>query len=193
MFGSPRSDKGAESISYPRAREVVSQVAKIFADLNEQEQLVKKRSSLPCLWHVARESFAFAYKIEYAELPEQLRDSYHQVYSELSFFIDDVSHQRYEASLDAVARHELERLQKIGLSGSMFTCRNLIAHIGVKAQTRHEIWESLIGSNETCQREHLIVLAETLGYCSAMFRLMWDEWVAYDTFIAYQNRNLSQG
>ncbi len=191
MLGNPRSDESAEGISYPHAAELVSQVGEVYADLNEQGQLVKKRSSLPCPWHAARESFAIAYKIEYAELSSHLRDSYHHVYWELSFFIDDNSHQRYEASLGVVAQHEFERMQKIGLSGSILTCRRRIAHIGMIGQTREEIWESLIESNETCQREHLIILAETLDYCSAMYRLMWDEWVVYDTFIAYQNRKQS--
>lgn len=188
MFGIRRSEKNARGISYPRAAELVSQVGRVYADLNDQGMLVKKYSSLPCPWYVARESFVVAYRREYAELPENIRDSYHHVYRELSFFIDDDTHRRYEASLDVVAQYEAERMQKIGLSESISTCRGHIAHMGVKVQTREEIWESLIKSGEKCQREHLIVLAETLGYCSAMFRVMWDEWAAYDTFIAHQCR-----
>jgi len=186
MFRRPRSDKGAEDISYTRAAELVSQIGGVYADHNEQGLLVKKRSSLPCPWYVARESFTIAYKIEYLELPENLKNAYHHVYRELSFFIDDDSYQKYEASLDVVAQHQVEQMQKIGMSKSILTCRNLIANMGVTTQTREETWESLIKNNETCQREHLIILAETLGYCSAMYRLMWDEWVAYDTFIAFQ-------
>ena len=134
-----------------------------------------------------------AYKREYPELPKDLRDSYHHVYRELSFFVDDDTYQKYDTSLNVVTQNRVERMQRLGRPETKATCKNHhVAHIGVKAQTREEIWESLVKSDEACPREHLIVLAETLGYCSALFRVMWDEWAAYDTLIAHQNRNESE-
>ena len=54
------------------ASDIVSQVGGIYAGLNERDQLVKPRSSLPCSWFAARECFMRAYEREYLVLDENL-------------------------------------------------------------------------------------------------------------------------
>ena len=191
MFRKQRRRQDTTDVNYSDAAEIVSQTGQVYADLNEPGQLVKPRSSLPCPWYIVRESFLVAYEIEYPELPENLQDSYHHLYIELAFFIDDELYNDFNSSLSVAAKNLFERIQKLGLSGDESSCRNRIAHIGVKAQTREEIWDSLLANETTCPRQHLIVLAETLGYCSSLFRVMWDEWAAYTTWIAHQRKRVT--
>lgn len=193
MFRKQRSGQNLADISYSDAAEIASQTGEIYANLNEQGLLVKPRSSLPCSWYAVRESFVIAYETEYLELPENLHDSYHHVYRELAFFIGDELFKDFNSSLGVAAMNRFEREQKLGLSVDESSCRNHIAHIGVKTQTREEIWDSLVASETTCPREHLVVLAETLGYCSSLFRTMWDEWAAYATVIAHQKKKETVG
>ena len=191
MLRKQRSRQSTTDISYSDAAEIVSQVGEVYAHPNEQEQLVKPRSSLPCPWYIVRESFIVAYETEYLELPENLQESYHHLYRELAFFIGDELYKDFNSSLSVAAKNRIERVQKLGLSEDESSCRNHIAHIGVKAQTREEIWDRLVANETTCPRQHLIVLAETLGYCSSLFRVMWDEWAAYATLIAHQKKKVT--
>lgn len=185
MSRKQRTGQNLTDISYTDAAEIASRTGEVYANLNEQGLLVKPRSSLPCPWYIVRESYIIAYETEYLELPENLHDSYHHVYRELAFFIGDELFEDFNSSLGVAAMNRFEREQKLGLSVDESSCRNQIAHIGVKAQTREEIWDSLVASETTCPRRHLVVLAETLGYCSSLFRSMWDEWAAYATVIAH--------
>lgn len=186
MFWNQRHRQGDTNVNNLDAGEIVSKVGEIYADLNEEGQLVKPCSSLPCSWFVVRECFMIAYEAEYLELPENIRDSYHFVYGEQSFFVDDDLWNDFNSSLNIAAKCRFERVRKLGLSTDETSCRNWIASVAVKVQDREEIWASL-AREKTCPRQYLIVLAETLAYCSALHRAMWDEWAAYANLIAYRN------
>jgi hypothetical protein len=175
-------------IDYTSARDLVSEIGMIFGDLCEQGMLVKRRSSLPCPWYVARECFFITYGQEHSELSEQLKDSYHLVYRELSFFIEDKLWQDYERSLSTALQHRAQRNGMLGLSESEQFSKNLIASTTVTLKTREQIFDNLVQTEKDCPRAHLIVLAETLGFCAALYRLMWDEWAAYTTLIAHEDR-----
>jgi len=75
----------------------------------------------------------------------------------------------------------------LGILGDETFYRTFIASDVVKVQSREEIWDGF-ASEETCPRQHLIVLAETLAYCGALYRAMWDEWAAYANLIAYRKK-----
>jgi hypothetical protein len=173
------------------AREIVSKVGGVYADLNEQRMLVKPHSSLPCSWFYARECFVIAYENEYLNLSEELRDSYHHVYRELSFFIEDKLWKEFNSALDIAARRQYEQISTLGGITSEDFCRNLLASGAVMGQTREEIWRQLAEIN-TCPRKHLIVLFETLSYCGALHRAMWDEWAAFANLVAFRAKGEKQ-
>jgi hypothetical protein len=174
-------------ISSLESRKIVSRIGVLYADLNDRSQLVKPRSSLPCTWFSARESFFVAYRTDYPQLSKELHDSYHHVYSELAFFIDDEDSTRFALSLDVAAKCRSERMQKLGLAEDESFCRKFIASPTIKIQSRKEIWDQL-AAEKTCPGDHLLFLAETLCFCGTLYRAMYDEWVAYANFLAYQNK-----
>ncbi len=174
------------------AGEIVSRVAEVYGDLNEQRQLVKPRSSLPCSWFSARESFFKAYKEEYLELTKEVDLSYHNVYTELAFFVDDDLCTSFNRSLDVAAKCRSERMRNLGVAEDESFCRQFIASPATRIQDRKEIWNQLT-SEETCPRHHLVLLAETLVYCGALYRAMYDEWVAFANLLAYQYKKDGSG
>jgi len=187
MFWKQRPRQGDTNVNNLDAAKIVSKVGEVYADFNEKEQLVKPSSSLPCPWSVVRECFMKAYETEYLELTENLRDSYHFMYGELSFFVDDNLCKDFNSSLNIAAKCRFEQSQKLGLSKDETFYRKFIASDAVKVQNREEIWADL-AREETCPRQHLILLAETLTYCSALHRSMWDEWAAFANLIAYRKK-----
>lgn len=185
MFWKQRPRQG--DVSNLDAGEIVSKVAGIYADLNEQGQLVKPRSILPCSWFVVRECFMADYETEYLKMPENVRESYHHVYRELSFFVDDDLCKDFNASLNTAAKCRFERSRKLGLKQDETFCRNFIASTAVITQNREEIWAHLT-HEETCPKKDLLLLAETLTYCSELYRAMWDEWAAFANLVAYRSK-----
>jgi hypothetical protein len=167
------------------ASDIVSQVGGIYADLNEQGYLIKPCSSLPCSWFAVRECFMTAYEAEYLQLSETIRNSYHHVYRELAFFVDDGLCDEFNASLTVAAKCRSERLRKMGLPEDEAFSRRVIASPTVKIEDRKAIWEHL-RQEETCPRDDLLLLAETLAYCGEMHRALWNEWAAYANLIAYR-------
>jgi hypothetical protein len=122
--------------------EIVSSVSLVYADYNAQHAIVKPRSSLPCSWFAARECFMIAYEREYLELPEQLRDSYHHVYAELSFFLDDESVESFESSLNTATTCYSNRCRSLGLPVlEEVYCRKYLA--GTVLDDRKGVWTHL--------------------------------------------------
>jgi hypothetical protein len=142
---------------------------------------------LPCSWFAARECFLVAYEREYLALPEQLHGSYNLVYSELSFFVDDDLCEDFDRSLDIAAKCRSERLRTIGIQEDEALCRQLLASCTVKAQHRQEILTHL-RHEDTCPRVHLLHLAETLVYCSELYRAMSHEWAAFANLVAFKTK-----
>jgi hypothetical protein len=164
----------------------VSLVAGVYTELNGRSQLVKPQSRLPCSWFSAREQFFAAYKSEYLALTEELRNSYHHVYAELAFFVDDDDMRQFESALDVATKHRIERMQKMGVPEEEAFCRRYLSSTTVKILSREQIWDRL-RAEETCPRTHLLVLAETLSFCGALYRSMYDEWAIFANFVAHQN------
>ena len=187
MFWKQRHRQGDTNVNNLDTGEIVSKVGEIYAKFNEQGQLVKPQSSLPCSWFAVRECFMIAYEKEYLELPKNLHDSYHHVYRELAFFIDDDLCKDFNSSLDIAAKCRFERVRKLGISEDETFCRKFIAFYALRIQDRKEIWDHL-AHEETCPRQHLLLLAETLTYCSELYRAMWNEWAAFANLIAYRKK-----
>jgi hypothetical protein len=120
-------------------------------------------------------------------LPVELHDSYHQIYSELAFFVDDEESVRFGLSLDVAAKCRSERMQTLGVIEDESSCRRFLASSTIKLQSRKEIWERL-SAEKTCPRSHLLLLAETLCFCGGLYRAMYDEWAAYANLIAFQDK-----
>jgi hypothetical protein len=177
-----------ESATCLDAGEIVSQVGSVYADYSDQQQLVKPRSSLPCSWFSARECFANDYQANYPHLSDELRGSYHHVYRELAFFVDDGLCEAFNLSLDAAVSSRCKMLRDSGVSPREDFLRNMIASFAVTVMGRDEIWKDL-QSYSTCPREHLITLAETLSHCSGVFQSMSDEWTAVANLVAYRYAN----
>ena len=189
MFWKQNHRRNVTNVNDLDASEIVSQVSGIYADLNEQGQLIKPRSSLPCSWFTVRECFMTAYEKEYPQLSEKLRDSYHHVYRELAFFVDDGLYNNFNSSLNIAAKCRFERDRKYGISQNEDFYRKLIASPSVTIQNRNEIWESLASANEkTCPKHDLLLLAETLSYCSELYGALWNEWAAFSNLIAYRKK-----
>jgi hypothetical protein len=187
MFRKKTSQRVNTKINNIDAKETVSQVGEIYANLNEQGQFIKQRSLLPYPWFVVRECFTTAFETEYPELSEDIRNSYHFVYSELAFFIEDDLYNDFNVALDIAAKCKIEKVQKLHVSTRDETYwKNWIASDTVKVQNREEIWASL-ADMDTCPRKHLLLLAETLTYCGELHRAMWDEWTTFANLIAYRN------
>ncbi len=187
MFWKQHHRQKATNFNDLDASEIVSQVSGIYADLNDQDQLVKPRSSLPCPLFTVRECFMTAYEKEYLQLSEKLRNSYHHVYRELAFFVDDELYNKFNASLNIAVKCRFEQEQKYGISQTEDFYRKLIASSSVTIQNRKAIWESL-ANEKTCPRHDLILLAETLSYCSESYRALWDEWAAFSNLVAYRKK-----
>lgn len=187
MFWKQRHRKDAANVSHLDASEIVSQVGGIYADLNDQGQLVKPRSSLPCPWFTVRECFMITYEAEYLQLPENIRNSYLHVYRELAFFVDDRLCNEFHASLNVAAKCRSERLRETGLAEDEAFSRRFIASDTVTIQDRKAIWEHL-GYEKTCPRHDLLLLAETLTYCGELNRALWNEWAAFANLIAYRQK-----
>lgn len=190
MFWRQRSRRDDSDISNRDLGEVVSQIGEIYADFCEQQQLVKPRSSLPCPWYVAREYFMVAYEEVYSRAPERLKDFYQHVYRELSFFVDDDLYKRFNAALDVAAKCRWEEAQKLGRSSDLASCRRDMAGLWVIAQSDEEI-RACLAHVATCPKQHLILIAETLIYCTRLFQAMDAEWVAFANLVAYRKRLLS--
>jgi hypothetical protein len=184
MFWKTRKSADVANLS---AGEIVSRVSEIYADLNEQDCLIKPQSKLPCSWFGARESFMVAYQTEYLNLSEELRHGYHHIYRELAFFVDDDLCEQFNASLDVAVRCRSERLKEIRVFEEETRSRNKIASQSVKMQNRKEIWEGL-AHEKTCPRNDLLVLTEILAYCAGLHRAMWDEWAAFANLIACRKK-----
>lgn len=176
--------------AFTEAAEIVSEVARIYVEFNDKGRLVKSRSSLPCSWIMARECMMTAYEVEYPDLSEDLQNSYHHIYRELSFFVEDDLCNEFNAALNIAARCRHERLKKMGISQDESFCRIMLASCHVTVLERREIWDRL-ACEETCPRQHLLLLAETLSFCSGTYRAMWDEWAAFANLIAYRRKNES--
>jgi hypothetical protein len=194
MFWKKNLHQGKNIADNFNAGDIVSKIAGIFADFNEKDQLVKPQSSLPCSWFASRECFMIAYNSEYAELSEELRHSYHFIYRELAFFIEDDLYDAFNVSLNIAVACRIKKLRAMGLSGLSLDedfCRRRIATGSVKIQRREEILKHL-SQEETCPKQHLLLLAEILTYCSELHRAMWDEWVAFSNMVAYRKSIKSQ-
>ena len=185
MFWNKNQSREEAGVIRLNATETVTKVSKIYAELNEQRQLIKPRSSLPCTWFHARESFMTAYEAEFLDLSEELRNSYHHVYRELSFFVDDDLFKDFNTSLDVAVMCRIERSKKLGITEDEISCRSLIASEAVKVLDRGQIWAS-VAREKTCPREHGIVIWYTLVYCNGMYRAMWDEWAAFSNLILHR-------
>jgi hypothetical protein len=59
--------------------------------------------------------------------------------------------------------------------------------LAVTGQDRKAIWESL-SYEETCPRHDLLLLAETLTFCSELHRALDNEWAAFANLIAYRQK-----
>jgi len=191
MFWKQCPRRGDDSASKSDPAEIVSKVGEIYAAFCERHQLVKPRSSLPCPWFVVRECFMVAYEEEYLALPESLRDSYHHVYRELSFFVDDDLYKSFNSSLEIAAKCRFEEDRKRGKSRDMAFYRADIASQAVKVQDRKEILADL-AHEVACPGQHVLLLAETLAYCSGLYRAMWDEWAAFANLIAYRKKRVAE-
>ncbi len=184
MFLSRRMEKKDIVAVSLCSREIVSSVADAYCELNDRSQLVKSCSKLPCSWFATREQFFKAYKSEYSVLTKQLRDSYHHVYAELTFFINDDDLARFDSSLATAAKHRIERMRRAGIVEREEFATRFLASLTVKIETRQEIWDRL-RVEETCPRTDLLVLAETLSFCGALYRSMYDEWAAFANFVDF--------
>ena len=192
MFSKQRRQHDDTSPSPLDAGDIVSQVGLVYADLNEEDYLVKPRSRLPCSWFTARECFMIAYEAHYLQLPQNVHDSCHHVYPELAFFVDEDLWRDFNTSLAVASRCRSSRLREMGFSElpsaqDEALSRKLIASFGVKGMDRKQIWEGL-SQETTCPRQNLLLLAETLTYCGELYRAMFDEWVAYANLIAFQKK-----
>ncbi len=185
MFWKQRHRPDAININPLDAREVVSQVGNIYANLTEQGQVVKPRSSLPRSWFAVRECFMIAYKAGYLQLPENMRNAFHHVYRELAFFVDDDLCSEFNSSLNVAAKCRSERFRQMGVTMEESYSRSSIA--STSSQGRKEIWEDLT-QEKTCPRNDLLLLVEVLSYCGEMHRAMWDEWSAFANLVAYRQK-----
>ncbi len=156
---------------------------------NERRQLVKPRSSLPASWFTVRECLHRAFELEYVTINEEVKNSYHHVYRELAFFVEDEQCAKFNAALDIAVSCRVERMKSMGIAQDAASCRSFIASEAVKAQKGEEIWDQL-AEEVTCPRKDLLVLANTLIYCSAMYRTMWDEWAAFTNLVAARQKEL---
>lgn|GEM_PF-6470628 len=169
------------------ADEIVRKVSLVYADYNDEDKKVKSRSSLPCSWFAARECFVIAYEREYLELSEQLKDSYHHVYRELAYFVDDELFESFENSLEIALRCSYDLLRSRGISDQDEAFQESMI-LGPDTGDRNDIWTFLGEVAPTCppyDRQHL---AETLGYCNGMFKIMWDEWASFANLVEYRNK-----
>lgn len=187
MFWKQHPKQGDTNFSNLNAAEIVSKVSGVYSDFNEQGQLVKPRASLPCSWFAARECFMIAYDAEFQVLPETLHNSYHFVFRELSFFVDDNLCKDFNLSLNIAAKCRSERMQALGISEDEAFCRVCIASKGVTVQDREEICAQL-AHEVTCPKQHLALLAETLAYCSELHRAMRDEWATFSNLVAFRKK-----
>jgi hypothetical protein len=130
-----------------------------------------------------RECFHQAYERDYLSLTKATQDSYHHVYRELAFFVEDDLCTEFNVALDVAVRCRMERMQGVGIAEDAVSCRIFIASDAVKIQQKNEIWDQL-AKELTCPRKDLLVLANTLTYCSAIYRAMWNEWVAFTSQVA---------
>ena len=190
MFWKQKHPNKLANFAPSDATEIVSQVGGIYAKFCDQAQLIKPRSSLPCSWFTVRDCFMTAYEIEYHQLSEDLHNSYSHVYAELAFFVDDELCNQFNTSLNVAARCAAERLQKAGVQQNEASLRRFIASDTVKIKNRDAIWESL-AQQETCPRDNLLVLAETLSYCGEMYRSISNEWSAFANLVEFRSK--SQG
>ena len=188
MFWKKQPPRIAQNAHIHDAAEIVSKVGLIFAKYNDRGQLVKPRSSLPCSWFAARECFMSAYKAEYLELPESLQNSYHQVYVELAFFVEDDLCKDFNNSLNIAAKCRSERHRGLGRYEDETFCKKFIASKSVITQNRKEIWTHL-AHEETCPTQHLRLLAETLSHCSQLHHAMWDEWATFANLISFRKES----
>jgi len=177
MFGKQRLD----------AEQIVIDVGGIYADLTDQGQRIKPRSSLPCSWFVVRECFMIACEEKYLGLSEDLRNSFSHVYVELSFFVDDGLCKDFNSSLNIAVKCRVERLRKIGLTEREEAARNFIASDCVTVQDRKEIFDHL-AHETTCPSQHLQLIAETLSYCGELHRAMRNEWAAFVTLTSFREK-----
>ena len=168
------------------ASDVVTQVALVHARLNMAGQRIKPRSSLPCSWFSVRECFVTAYEEECLQLSKADRENYHYVYRELAFFVDDELFKKFSSSLDVAAQCRAKRLRDAGKAEEVEFSRKviLVELESAKIQDRDAIYEHLAREN-TCPTRDLVLIAETLVYCGWLYRLMWDEWVAFANLIEY--------
>lgn len=192
LFWKRKLREAEKSVDLLDPAEIVSTVSTIYVDYNEKGQVVKPRSSLPCSWFDAREFFMIAYEREYLELPKNFQDSYHLMYCELAFFVDDRLCETFEKSFNIAVKclsdsgFKLpsgipdEKFFRYSIAGS-----SMLVHSN---EDRDEIWTRLSQQVPTCPAHDRLRLAQTLAYCSAMHKVMWDEWAAFANLIAYQKK-----
>lgn len=169
------------------ASEVVSAVSAAYAHHNEQGQFIKPRSSLPCSWFCARECFMVVYQMEYLALPKEVHDSYHFIYRELAFFVDDELFAAYSKAVDAAIKCNSDWRHAAGLAADEGFDKLMIASKTVVLEKREEIWARLLKLVPNCSVRDRRLLTETLAYCGAMYRAMYDEWAAFANLVAYRS------
>ena len=189
MFWKKRPTQGYAGGANLDAGDVVSQVGEVYADLSARRQLVKPRSRLPCSWFAVRECFVVAYEREFLELTEEPQNSYHQVYRELAFFVDDNLCEQFNHALTIAVKCRCELLRQNGISEDEAFSRSHIASSSVTVQDREEIW-AVLGNRflETCPTQHLLLLAETMSHCGELYRAMGDEWSAFDNLLSFRKK-----
>ncbi len=167
-------------------REVVSSVSEKYADLSDRGRIVMPRSSLPCSWFRVRECFAEAYEMEYLQLPQHLKDSYHQVYRNLAYFLDDSLCRDFDVSLASFTKSRAERCGSVGiiLDESRSKALNAGLALAAIAEDRKKIWER-VNQEVNCPLRDRTRVAETLIYCTETYRSLWDEWASFANFMSY--------
>ena len=129
-----------------------------------------------------------AYEREYLELPKHWHDSYHQMYNELAFFIDDGLFASYEESFNVAVKCCSDQRQTSGLRADEAFCKMIIANKSMVVEDEDKIGTRLLQDVPTCPAHDRLCLFQTLAYCRAMYKVMWDEWAAFANLIGYQKR-----
>lgn len=185
MFRQPRDKAGIDTRTSVDHTEVVTRTSQAYATLNEQGRLIKPASSLPRSVDAIRESFKFAYAMEFRSLSDQLKDSYHHVYRELAFFIDDELCREFDQSLAIAADCRRKRRLAQGAPAEPKKLWQQLIDLYARTDTRERIWDRL-AEESTCPRSDLKLIAEVLSCCAGVHRALWDEWAAFATFVAYR-------
>jgi hypothetical protein len=172
-----------------RAREVMSTVGTVYAELNEKGELIKSRLCLPFSLFNIRACFMDAYECEFAQLKDDVKHSYHHVYRELAFFVDDKLAMAYKKSMNVAVQHLAKsHFELTGRQPTDDFCRNFLAGRSILVEDPEKFWARLEKQVPNCPAEDRRVLVELLGYCVQLFHALDSEWVAFANLVAYKNR-----